>query len=160
MTRYGQRPGRRRRAGWRPALLALLASIAVIGALGGCSAGRGVLGTSTSPCFIALPLAKHAVHGRGSWTGVRIVDPATLTRNEQGLHRLLDRLHVRPGQNVCLVEYVGRFTPGQVERPIGPHLVGVARYAIAVVTTRKPRLLGTVLLRHEPLTFRHSHLGP
>jgi hypothetical protein len=159
VTRYGPRPGRRHRAGWRAALLALLASIAVIGALGGCSAGRGVLGTSTSPCFIALPVAKHAVHGRGKWTGVRIVAPGTLTRSEQGLHRLLDRLHVRAGQDVCLVEYVGSFSPGRVERPVGPHLVGVVPYAVAVVTTQNPRLLGTVLLRHEPLTFRHSHLG-
>jgi hypothetical protein len=140
-------------------LLVIVASIAAAVALGACGAGRNVLGTSTSPCFIALPVAKHAVAGRGSLAGVRLVDPSTVAREEPPIHRLLDRMPVPVTHDVCLVAYVGRYTPAQVERPVGPYPRTAARYAIAVVTTVKPRLLGTFLLRHEPATFTHSHLG-
>jgi hypothetical protein len=156
-----RRPGRGRRgARWLRGLLLLVASVAVTIGLSDCGAGRGLLGTSSSPCFIALPVAKHAVGGRGSLTGVRLVDPASLTaRNEPAMHGLLDKLRVQRGHDVCLVAYTGSFTPRQVQRPVGPHPRSSVRYAIAVVTTAKPRLLGTFVVRREPLDFTHTHLG-
>lgn len=141
------------------ATLGVVASIALIVGLDACGAGRGVLGTSTSPCFIALPVAKRAVEGRGSLAGIRLVDVSTLTaRNERALHNLLESLPLRPVHDVCLIAYAGSFTPGQVER-VGHYTQGHARFAIVVVTTPKPRLLGTILVQHMPLSFNHAHVG-
>jgi hypothetical protein len=137
----------------------VVASIALIVGLGACGAGRGVLGTSTSPCFIALPVAKRAVEGRGTLAGIRLVDVSMLTaRNERVLRDLLDSLPIRPARDVCLIAYVGSFGPGQVER-VGQYPQGPARFAIAVITTPKPRLLGTILVRRLPLSFNHAHVG-
>jgi hypothetical protein len=139
---------------------AVIASSALIIGLGACGAGRGVLGTSTSPCFIALPVAKRAVEGRGSLAGVRLVDVSTLTaRNERALHDLLDSLPHRPVRDVCLIAYIGSYTPAQVELVGRYPPPGPARFAIAVVTTPKPRLLGTILVRYVPLNFYHAHVG-
>jgi hypothetical protein len=146
----------------RPRLAALIASIAVIAAgLGACGAGRNALGTSADPCFAALPVAKHAVGGRGSFAGVRRVNVSHLTaRGERAMHELLSLLPVQPAHDVCLVAYSGSFTPSQVARPLGPPpAAGGGRYAIAVVTTMKHELLGTFVVAREPLKFAHVHLG-
>jgi hypothetical protein len=143
---------------WRQGLPAVLASIALVAGLGACSAGRGVLGTSTSPCFIALPVARRAVEDRGSLAGVRLVDVSKLTApGDQALHTLLESLPLQPVHDVCLIAYTGSFTPSQVELP-GPSPTGPARFAIAVVTTPKPRLLGTILVRRVPLSFNRAHV--
>jgi hypothetical protein len=151
---------RRPRRQWLQGPMALVVSVAVTVGLGACDAGRGVLGTSAGPCFIALPVARHAVRDRGLLAGVRLVDLAKFNaRNERAMHELLDLLPGPPQREVCLVAYIGSFTPGQVERPVGPHPRGVGRYAIAVVTTPKPRLLGTFVVRREPLNFTHAHVS-
>jgi hypothetical protein len=143
---------------WRQRVLAVAAAIALMAGLGACGAGRGVLGTSAGPCFIALPVAKRAVEGRGKLAGIRLVDPATLTaRDDRALRGLLDSLPVRPVHDVCLIAYVGRFTPGQVELA-GQYPPGLARFAIAVVAIPHPRLLGTILVRHVPMNFSHGHV--
>jgi hypothetical protein len=59
--------------------------------------------------------------------------------------------------DVCLIAYTGSFTPGQVELA-GSSPTGPARFAIAVVTTPKPRLLGTILVRRVPLSFYRAHV--
>lgn len=153
-----RRPRRRRR--YKP--LALAISVAVTAAaLGACGAGRDGLGTNAGPCFMALPTAKRAVGGRGSLAGVRLVDVSRFTaRNGRAMYELLSLLPARPAHDVCLVAYTGSFTPGQVEQPLGPPPSGGAgRYAIAVVTTPKPRLLATFVVRHEPLNFTRPHVG-
>lgn len=146
----------------RPRRVALIASIAVIAVgLGACGAGRNALGTSADPCFAALPVAKQAVGGRGSFAGVRRVNVTRLTgRGERALHELLSLLPVQPAHDVCLVAYRGSFTPSQVARPLGPPPpAGAGRYAIAVVTTTNHELLATFVVAREPLRFAHVHPG-
>jgi hypothetical protein len=156
---HGRRRSRRR---WldRPLSLALSIAVATVGA-GACGAGRAILGTNTSPCFLALPVAKRAVAGRGSLDGVRLVDVTRLTGHDgRALRELLDLMPIPASHQVCLVAYQGSFTVGQVELPFGPiPPSGVGRYAIAVVTIPGSMLLGTLVLRHEPLSFKHEHLG-
>jgi len=61
--------------------------------------------------------------------------------------------------DVCLVAYTGSYRLEQVEQPFGPvPPTGTGRYAIAVVTVPAPKLLGTFLAQHEPLSFKHEHL--
>jgi hypothetical protein len=147
---------------WLDRPLALVLSIAVTAVgVGACGAGRAILGTNTSPCFLALPVAKRAVGGRGSLDGVRLVDIDRLTaRGDRALRNLLDLMPIPPSREVCLVAYQGSFTIGQVELPFGPiPPSGVGRYAIAVVTIPKSELLGTLVVRREPLSFKHEHLG-
>lgn len=157
--RHGRRGPRRR---WldRPLTLVLSIAVTAVG-VGACGAGRAILGTNTSPCFLALPVAKRAVEGRGSLDGVRLVNVARLTsRGERTLRELLDLMPIPPSHEVCLVAYRGSFTVGQVELPFGPiPPSGVGRYAIAVVTIPGSMLLGTLVVRHEPLSFKHEHLG-
>lgn len=161
--RPGARPrhhhGPRRR--WLVRPLALVLAAATATGVGACGAGRNVLGTSTSPCFLALPIARQAVEGRGSFDGVRLVNVARLaTRNDRGLNKLLKTLPIPSSHEVCLVAYVGSYRPDQVERPFGPvPLADVGRYAIAVVTIPKSVLLGTFLAQREPISFKHEHLG-
>jgi hypothetical protein len=149
----------------RPQLLAALAvAIAVIVlATPGCGAGRNVLGTNTSPCFLALPVAKRAVAGRGKLAGVRMIDipRLTATPGDRDVLALLGMLPAPPPRDVCLVAYAGSFTPGQVEQPAGlpPPGAGAGRYAIAVVTTPRSALLGTFVVRRLPLNFTHSRVG-
>jgi hypothetical protein len=162
-AREHERPHGRRGARWRwldrPLTLVLLI-VTVVGA-GACGAGRAILGTNTSPCFLALPVAKRAVGGRGSLDGVRLVDVGRLTgRGDRALRELLDLMPLPSSHEVCLVAYQGSFTVGQVELPFGPiPPSGVGRYAIAVVTIPGSMLLGTLVVRHEPLSFKHEHLG-
>jgi hypothetical protein len=160
--RRHRRRGPRRR--WLNRPLTVVLSIAVTAAgigVGACGAGRAILGTNTSPCFLALPVAKRAVAGRGSLDGVRLVDVARLTgRGNRALRELLDLMPIPASHEVCLVAYRGSFTVGQVELPFGPiPPSGVGRYAIAVVTIPGSVLLGTLVVQHEPLSFKHEHLG-
>jgi hypothetical protein len=146
---------------WLDRPLALVLSIAAAVGIGACGAGRGILGTNASPCFLALPVANRAVEGRGSLDGLRLVDLTRFTaRGDRALRELLDQMPIPPSREVCLVAYRGSFTVGQVELPFGPiPPSGVGRYAIAVVTIPKSELLGTLVVAHEPLSFKHEHLG-
>jgi hypothetical protein len=138
----------------------LAAAVAAAG-LCACGAGRIVLGTNTSPCFMALPTAKQAVHGRGSLAGVRLVDTARLAGpGGRPVRDLLGMLPVRPPRDICVVAYSGKFTLGQVERPAGyAPPGGTGRYAIVFVSASKSELLGTFVVRHEPLAFARLHVG-
>jgi hypothetical protein len=96
---------------------------------------------------------------RGSLAGIRLVDASGLTaRDERTLRTLLDSLPVRPVHDVCLIAYTGSFRPAQVEM-VGRNPQNPARFAIVAVTTPKPRLLGTILVRHVPLSFYRAHVG-
>ena len=147
---------------WPRGPLALAVSVAVtVGSLAACGAGRNVLGTSSSPCFLALPVAKRAVAGRGSLAGVRQVDVAKLTGpGGRAVGELLALLPTPPPRDICLVAYTGHFTLGQVERPAGlPPPGGAGRFAIVVVTTPESGLLGTFVVRHLPLNVTRAHVG-
>jgi hypothetical protein len=143
----------------RPLALALSIAVTASGAAA-CGAGRDILGTNTSPCFLALPVAKKAVEGRGSLAGVRLVDVSRLTANERALRNLLDQLPIPSSHEVCLVAFTGSFAPGQVELPFGPvPASGAGRFAIAVVTIPKAALLGTLVVQRAPLSFKREHVG-
>jgi hypothetical protein len=163
MAREHERPHGRRgpRRRWLDRPLLLVLSVVTAVGIGACGAGRAILGTNTAPCFLALPVAKRAVESRGSLDGVRLVDVTRLTsRGDRALRDLLDLMPIPPSHEVCLVAYQGSFTVGQVQLPFGPiPPSGVGRYAIAVVTIPGSMLLGTLVLRHEPLSFKHEHLG-
>ena len=141
--------------------LALVLSIAVTAAgVASCGAGRDILGTNTSPCFLALPVAKKAVAARGKLAGVRLVDVSRLGPGDRALRNLLDQLPIPSSHEVCLVAFTGSYTPGQVELPFGPvPASGAGRFAIAVVTIPKTVLLGTFVVQREPLSFRREHVG-
>jgi hypothetical protein len=147
----------RRRARWAR----LLVSIALVIGLAACGAGRDAMGTNAGPCFAALPVAKHAVHGRGLLAGVKLVDGAAVAdRNQRELHDLLDQLPPAPGRSICLVAYAGSFRPGQVELPLGPPPSGgVGRYAIVAVTTSKLKLLATFVVRYAPPDLTGVHVS-
>ncbi len=143
----------------RPLALALAIAVAAAG-VAACGAGRDILGTNTNPCFLALPAAKNAVEGRGSLAGVRLVDVSRLAPSDRALHNLLDQLPIPSSHEVCLVAFVGSYTPGQVELPFGPvPASGTGRFAIAVVTIPKAVLLGTFVVQREPLSFSREHVG-
>jgi hypothetical protein len=148
---------------WRRAPVALAVSVAVTAAgTGACGAGRNILGTNTSTCFLALPVAKQAVENRGKLAGVRLIDIPKLTNSpdDRRVRDLLALLTVPLTRDVCVVAYTGSFTLAHVEQPTGPlPSGGAARYAIAVVTSPEPELLGTVVVERLPLTFTRQHLG-
>jgi len=150
MTRIGSgRPWR-----WRAGVLAVVVGAAT---LTGCTAVRNDLGTANSPCYVALPAARQAVHGRGRLVGVHLASVGSLVR-ARGLYRVA---HVwpagRPVAKVCLVAFSGHFTAAGVEQPRGRpsgHL------AVVVLQYQGNNLLGTVLFEHAPQAFGHSHFGP
>jgi hypothetical protein len=153
----------RRRWPQRPLALALSIAVTASGT-SGCGAGRNILGTNTSPCFLALPVAKRAVEGRGKLAGVRLVDIPRLTSapGDRAVRALLDQIAVPLPRDVCLVAYTGSFTLSQVEQPTGlllPGPGGVGQYAIAVVTAPTSALLGTFVVQRLPLTFTRAHVG-
>jgi hypothetical protein len=145
---------------WLALVLAIAAAVTGVQA---CGAGRDTLGTSTSPCFLALPVAKQAVGDHGKLDGVLLINVSTLTgRDNRGLRALLETLPIPASHEVCLVAYTGSYQYYQVELPFGPvpPPAGVGKYAIAVVTIPKSSLLGTFVVQHEPLSFKHEYLGP
>jgi len=121
--------------------------------LAGCSSARNALGTINSPCYVALPAAEAAVHGRGHLAGVRLVRVSALPTFGL-LHRAATRPKAR-ARRVCLVAFNGRFSATGVQRPMGR-----LRGTVAVVVLRYPdnRVLATVILRRPEIHFGHPHL--
>jgi hypothetical protein len=88
---------------------------------------------------------------------VRLVSAAALARSP----RLRDALTMRAGapvRTVCAFSYRGSYTPDAVERPFGTPVSGAGPYPYAVVIVSMPanELLGTALLEHQPMPFRHN----
>lgn len=121
----------------------------------GCTSARNALGTNSSPCYLALPVAKDAVHGRGRFVGVRLVKASELATKVLVLRALTARSGGKLG-DVCVVAYSGHYTLSQVESPLGrAPATGVGRYAIVVVDRSSNKLLATVVRNKEPEPFRH-----
>lgn len=143
------------RLGWRARGGRLaVAALAAGGGLGlaGCSAVRNDLGTSSSSCYEALPMASAAVHHRGHLHGVRLVSAASLRTRAPSLYEVA----ATEGQkSVCLVAFTGEFTRPAVRRPAGQ-----VEGDLAVVELGYPdgRLLRTLLITRQPLPFGHSHI--
>lgn len=119
-----------------------------------CTSARNTLGTNSSSCYLALPVAEDAVHDRGTFAGVRLVTARDLARNVHALGVLKARAggHL---QDVCVVEFRGPFRLDQVKSPLGQVPPGgVGRYAIVVVAHTSNRLLATFVRAKEPERFR------
>jgi len=132
------------------------AGLAALGALGGCTGVRSDLGTSSSPCYVALPAATTAVHHSGKLIGVRLATVPSLRH----FRRLYAVAHTtaasgQPVGRVCLVAFMGHYTSAVVDKPRGRRHGTVA---IAVLSYQGNQLLGTVLFKKVPERFGHSHV--
>lgn len=133
----------------------VLAPVLLAATLSACVSARNTLGTSSSPCFRAVPVASEAVNDRGTLAGIRLVSQKSLERYPR-LALLLDRLTGSASQNVCVVAFHGSYSPSQVEKPLEPATaLRTGKVAIVIVTTPQNRLVGTVILEREPLPLRH-----
>ena len=146
------------RARARAALGVAAGALAFVGALSGCTAARNTLGTSSSPCFRAVPVASEAVHDRGTLAGVRLLSSRDLDKRP----KLRAVLSTRAGQQVrtvCAIAYTGVFRVGEVQDPIGHGpMGGEGTFAVVCVSTPQNQLLGTIVLSRSPLPFRHNVL--
>lgn len=148
------------RRGWRERMrrhLCRVATAVVLVGLGsvaaGCSGARGELGTSDSPCYVALPTATEAVGHTAHLDGVRLMKVSSLPYPRLGI--ALRGQGVTSGR-VCLVAFTGTFSSASVSHPSGR-----STGHLAVVVLRYPGggLISTVLFRKSPVHFGHSHLG-
>jgi len=146
------RPGRRRRPRGGVRRLAVAGLMATLCATAtGCTTARDTLGTHTSACFEALAIAKEAVHGRGSYSGVSLISITTLA-HDAGLNRGTFGSSVH---DVCVVSWKGTFRTSDVEHPLGAAPKGgVAHEALVIVSKPQNKLLGTVLRARKPVRFR------
>jgi hypothetical protein len=133
-------------------LVACLASACV---LTGCAAVRSDLGTSDSPCYLALPAASRAVHGSGKLAGVELLTLTGLRRQAPRLFTPLAIPRASPDR-ICVIAFTGTFTESTVVRPRGSPS---GRFAVVVLRTPSNRLLGTVILDHPVPHFGHTHVG-
>jgi hypothetical protein len=127
--------------------VAVVAAVSGVG-LAGCSARGATLGTTSTPCFHALPPATAAVGHRGRLVGVRLIP--------------VDRLRKRAPQSaplgkkdLCVVAFEGHFTAGEVKHLLSTS-IGAGKYAVVAVTPDGHQVLGSLLLHRLPLAFRHS----
>jgi len=139
----------------RRAVAAVAAVIVSAAGITGCTAARNTLGTTSSPCFRALPVAKTAVHGRGTFAGVRLISSSEMSKLRH-LKGVIEARSRTPVHDVCAVAYRGTFRRDQVARPAGRvPSTGVGHFAVVVVSNPQNELLATVLFLREPLRFRH-----
>jgi len=138
-------------------LFAAAATVACVGLAAGCTSPRNTLGTNSSQCFRAIPVATDAVEDRGTLVGARLESVSSL---HQRLDALLDA-RAPTVKTVCVVAFRGQFRIDQVKRPYGPApATGSGRFAIVVVSVPRNQLVGTVVLAQAPLPLRHTVLGP
>jgi hypothetical protein len=144
---------RTNRRKWSSAVCAIVVGAAIVAGTAGCSAVRESLGTSDSPCYVALPKATSAVPPNARFYGVRLLKvPAVAVVD---IHRALDTADVKSGR-VCLVGFTGHFTATNVTRPSGR---GAGPFAVVVLTYPGQRLISTVVFGGAPVRFSHTHLG-
>ena len=123
--------------------LCTAAAVAALTLAAACVSPRNSLGTTTSPCFRAIPVAAAMVHHQGVLIGVR----------RGGGERFDRRGAVRParGRGICLVAYHGHYGPTTVDKPVTR---ATGDYAVAVVSLAGDRPLRTIVTS-MPVRFRH-----
>lgn len=135
------------------------AGVVSAAALAGCVSPRNALGTTSNPCFRAVPVASTAVHHRGKLAGIRLVGTKELGRYPHILDLLTSRVGNRFRQ-VCVISFHGAFRLDAVQRPAGRGPTsGVGPVAIVVVSSPQNRLIATFVTEREPLPLRHEVLG-
>jgi hypothetical protein len=145
-------PARRRAIG------ALSAALVAAAAVSGCTAPRDTLGTNSSPCFRAVPVATDAVHDRGTLSGVRLLRSKDLERRPH-FRALLEARAGTTVSTVCVVSFQGHFDLAQVDKPFGRSPAGgTGRVALVIVSSPANKLLGTLVLARVPLPLRHEVL--
>jgi hypothetical protein len=122
---------------------------------GGCTAARNNLGTSDSGCYVALPAAQAALHGAGTFHGVRLVSVKSLHQFER-LHAAAVSEPSARVKEVCLVAFTGHFRAATVSQPHGQPS---GRFAVVVVEYPDNRVLGTVIFAHIPVRVAHTHFA-
>lgn len=128
--------GNRRRG--RTLLGLLAASIA----LSACGGGRPEFGTGATPCFKALPIAKHAVPIPKTFIGVRLI-------SEKAIERKLSISLPGNQKNVCLVAF-----KNQVSKQSLPP--GYRRFSLVTVSLTSKSVLRTTQVDKLPIDFRHT----
>jgi hypothetical protein len=151
--------GRRRRRGaarLRAVIGAGLFTAAAAVSMTACAATRNELGLNDGLCYVALPAANAAVHGRGSLIGLRLRKVSDLRVVHQLMPLPTPRGHrLNSGTRLCLVAFRGAFAAREVHRARGRE---AGRVAVVVLTYPGNRVLGTVILDRPPLPFGHPHL--
>lgn len=156
IDRAGRGAGFRKGRGAAATLAAMLCMAAL---LSGCVSPRDALGTSSSPCYKAIPVASEAVRDRGTLAGVRLESKSVINRYKR-LSALLDAKAGHPVQSVCVASFHGQYQLNQVEDPLGRAPDGgTGKVAIVVVTYPDNILIGTFVFTREPLPLRHEVIG-
>ncbi|MDE3085819.1 MAG: hypothetical protein KGJ77_03550 [Acidobacteriota bacterium] len=150
----GRRVFRRRR---RAAGVLSAVALSVL-SLSACAAPRDTLGTKSSACFRAVPVATDAVRDRGTLSGVRLLGSKDLDRRPR-FRSLLEARAGRTVTSVCVVSFQGRFRLDQVQKSFGrAPASGTGTVALVFVSSPEERLLGTLVLSRVPLPLRHEVL--
>lgn len=134
--------------GRRGPVAALVVAI-VLGA-SACAGARISLGTNAGACFEALPPAESAIHAKGKLVGVRRVSAASM-RARLSHNTTLATI---PDQELCVFAFSGTYMPGTV---VGAREKATGHYAIVLVSTKHPAVLGAVVANQLPTRFRHLH---
>jgi hypothetical protein len=137
---------------WR----SLLGAVVLIGVLAGCDPLRAGLGTTNGSCYVAIPTAQDAVGNQGRLLGLRLEAVNSIGKADQRILAVAMMGPHKKGQDVCLVAYTGKFSASSLKKA-----VGAPSGTLAVVVLDYPSnvLLGTILFRHLPIRFGHSHFG-
>ncbi|HWE69660.1 MAG TPA: hypothetical protein VG205_04825 [Acidimicrobiales bacterium] len=131
------------------------ACLLAAGLIAGCTSARSDLGTSDSPCFLALPAATKAAGPHSRFSGVHLYTLASLQKKAPHLYQALSS-EPASSQRICAIAFSGTFTRTSVSHPLG-----LASGSVAVVVLKTPsnQLLGTVIFNHAPVRFGHTHTG-
>jgi hypothetical protein len=127
----------------RRAPIATLLAAAVVASLVACTP-RNTLGTGSTACIKAIPVAADEVHHKGKPEGVREVTAASLAQRFPEFAPL-------GKEKLCLVAFSDDFKPGDVAHA-KQQLAG--RYALVVVDSHQ-KVVESFVLPRLPLRFRH-----
>lgn len=133
----------------RRGLALLTVALAGAVALGGCTSPRNVLGSSASPCYRSVAVARLALHREGRFSGVRSVTGRSLAPVLAGYDPTVARHAFQVRTALCLVAYRGTYAAAGLDALLRP---GPARghLAVVVVDQRDDRVVATLLLDRPP----------
>jgi hypothetical protein len=117
--------------------------LAVVASLAACTP-RNSLGTGSTACIKAIPVAADEVHHKGKPEGVRTVRASNLASR-------LPEVAPLGRQTVCLVAFNDDFRPGDVTHA---KVQRAGRYALVVVDNHQ-MVVAAFVLDRLPLRFRH-----
>ena len=126
----------------RRTVVAALLAAAVL-ALASCTP-RNSLGTGSTACIQAIPVAADEVHHKGRPEGVRTVSAASLAKR-------IPEVAPLGKQTVCVIAFSDDFKPGDVTHA---KVQRAGRYAVVVVDSHQ-RVVVSFVLDRLPLRFRH-----